>query len=99
MGFTEDQNKLLQAKLDIANIKPASSNFNGPKGDYLEGWFVIQEANRIFGHDGWSMEILSLAACHEPYQNQNENWIVGYICTIRVIAGDRNVVLRCLQIA
>lgn len=36
--------------------KGGQSSF-GPKGDYLEGWHVINEANRIFGFDGWSYTI------------------------------------------
>jgi len=27
---------------------------------YVEGWFVLEQANRIFGYDGWSSEIKSL---------------------------------------
>lgn len=45
----------LNRKLDPSVVKPAKSF--GPKGDYLEGWFVIQEANRIFGFDGWHYSV------------------------------------------
>ncbi len=29
---------------------------NGREFSYLEGWYVLSEANRIFGFDGWSRE-------------------------------------------
>ena len=45
----------LSKKLDPANVKPAKQF--GPKGDYIEGWHAIAEANRIFGFDGWSYAI------------------------------------------
>jgi DNA recombination protein Rad52 len=47
----------LEAKLDKAHVRPASKW--GPKGDYIEGWHVIAEANRIFGFGGWSYHIRS----------------------------------------
>jgi DNA recombination protein Rad52 len=76
---------LLEQKLDTANVKAASTDFNGPKGDYLEGWHVINEANRIFGFGGWSYEILSLKQACEVTQNTKGNNVVAYICTISVL--------------
>jgi DNA recombination protein Rad52 len=45
----------LDAKLDPKHVKPAKSF--GPKGDYIEGWHAMAEANRIFGHDGWTYQV------------------------------------------
>ena len=45
----------LTRKLDPANVKPAKQF--GPKGDYIEGWLAMAEANRIFGFDGWHYQI------------------------------------------
>jgi len=45
----------LTRKLDPANVKPAKSF--GPKGDYIEGWHAMAEANRIFGFDGWAYTV------------------------------------------
>ncbi len=45
----------LSRKLDPAHIKPAKQF--GPKGDYIEGWHAMAEANRIFGYDGWHYAI------------------------------------------
>lgn len=54
MNWTDITHELTR-KLDPANVKPAKSF--GPKGDYIEGWHAIAEANRIFGFDGWSYTI------------------------------------------
>ena len=45
----------LTRKLDPTNVKPAKQF--GPKGDYIEGWLAMAEANRIFGFDGWHYQI------------------------------------------
>lgn len=45
----------LSKKLDPAHVKPAKAY--GPKGDYIEGWHAIAEANRIFGFDGWNYTV------------------------------------------
>lgn len=73
--------KELEKKLDPDNVKPPSK---GAKGEYIEGWHAIAEANRIFGFGGWSYEILSLIMAGQPYDNQNGNKVVNYICQIRV---------------
>lgn len=82
--LSEAQKKLLSDKLDASHVKPPSAN--GPKGDYLEGWHVIAEANRIFGFDGWSYDIYTLTQCHEAFKNEKGNWVVSYIARVKVNA-------------
>ncbi len=87
---------LLEAKLDGAHVKKGGGNF-GPKGDYLEGWFVIQEANRIFGHGGWSYTInldrddLREVEVTKRAKNGNEwkemQWQAAYTCVCRLVVG------------
>ena len=80
-----DAEKELMKALDSANIK------NRTKGsanlDYLESWFVIAEANRIFGNLGWNRETV-LLECVSKEKNQNGNHIIGYISKVRVTVGD-----------
>lgn len=87
MTFSDEQVKLLQAKLDPSNVKPPSQY--GPKGDYLEGWFVIAEANRIFGFDGWSYEVVETRLVSEAPRKigkqQRDGWSVTYIAKVRVV--------------
>lgn len=80
---------LLDAKLDPAHVKPPSKF--GPKGDYIEGWHAIQEANRIFGHGGWSYVIKSLEkdALAEGKNGKGEpQWQAAYTCIVTVTVGD-----------
>ncbi len=74
-----------------SNVKPAQQF--GPKGDYLEGWHVIAEANRIFGWNGWSYSIMDRALVAERERkigrapNQKDGWGVSYLCRVRVMVG------------
>jgi len=45
----------LSKKLEPAHVHPPKPY--GPKGDYIEGWHAIAEANRIFGFGAWSYEL------------------------------------------
>lgn len=45
----------LSRKLDPSHVHPPKQY--GPKGDYIEGWHAISEANRIFGFGAWSYEL------------------------------------------
>ena len=53
-GLREDQIKALNGKLKAAHVKTREEN--GQELSYIEGWFTIAEANRIFGFDGWNRE-------------------------------------------
>lgn len=55
-GSYDWQIKTLGEKLNKAAIK------QNPRGfDYLEGWYVIEVMNQIFGFDGWSGEVKELS--------------------------------------
>ena len=54
MGFDQRQRKALKAKLRFAHVRTRVSN--GTKVHYIEGWQVVAEANRIFGHENWDRE-------------------------------------------
>lgn len=85
--ITSEQRKLLEAPLDPKHVKKPSGSF-GPKGDYLEGWHVINELNRIFGFDGWSYTIeLHRDDLREATDSKgNAQWQAAYtcICTLKV---------------
>ncbi len=57
MSFTDKQRRALRAKLRYQNVRTRASN--GANIAYVEGWHVIAEANRIFGHDSWDRKTLS----------------------------------------
>lgn len=87
MSFTQKQTDALNAPLDPKHVKKPSGSF-GPKGDYLEGWHVINEMNRVFGFDGWSYTIdLTRDALTEAADSRgNMQWQAAYtcICTLTV---------------
>lgn len=81
---------LLDEKLDPRHVKKASSGGFGPKGDYIEGWHAIAEANRIFGHENWSYTIKSLTRDdlrEGKTRNGDMQWQAAYTCIITVTVG------------
>ena len=78
----------LAKPLDPKHVKKPSGNF-GPKGDYLEGWHVINELNRVFGFDGWSYAIdLSRDDLREGTDSKgNPQWQAAYTCVCTLTVG------------
>ena len=54
MGFSPKQVSALRRNLDGRQIRTREAH--GRELSYIEGWFAISEANRIFGFDGWNRE-------------------------------------------
>ncbi len=54
MGFTAKQVEALRRNPASRYIRTREAN--GRQLSYLEGWYALSEANRIFGFDGWSRE-------------------------------------------
>jgi DNA repair and recombination protein RAD52 len=77
----------LNKKLDPAAIKPPPK---GKFGEYVDGYHVISEANRIFGNGGWSYEITRLTETSRQeitLRGQNGEYQqvrVSYMCTVKV---------------
>lgn len=88
MTFTPEQAKLLAAPLDPKHVVKPTGQF-GAKGDYIEGWHAIAEANRIFGHDGWSYTIaMTQDSLREGQDSRgNAQWQAAYTCICTVTAG------------
>jgi len=57
MAFTDSQTRKLRAKLNAKHVRTRQSN--GATLNYVEGWHVIAEANRIFGFEGWDRETVA----------------------------------------
>ena len=57
MAFSAGQIKNLRAKLSGRVVK--TRQVEGRELSYVEGWHVIAEANRIFGHDAWDRKTVS----------------------------------------
>lgn len=60
--------------------------------DYLEGWYVINRANQIFGHGKWSTSIIDkdrVQMEQKPTKDgKAQNWWIGYVVTAKVTLPD-----------
>jgi len=84
MSFNEEQKKLLNQKINKNNVSFRSGG-GGQKLAYVESWHVIQEANRIFGFDGWSSETIETSLVFEDPK------CVSYIAKVRITVGNNIV--------
>lgn len=81
----------LAKKLDPAAVRQRQQS--GQSLSYIEGWFTIAEANRIFGFDGWQRETLDIRCVAEKERkigkapNQRDGWTVTYTARVRVTVG------------
>jgi DNA repair and recombination protein RAD52 len=90
MMFTAEQKQALGAPLNRQHVK---SRTQGGRGvSYIEGWRAIDEANRIFGFDGWTRETTEIKCVAERERkigkepNTRDGWGVSYIAKIKVVA-------------
>ena len=80
MTFTKEQTKQLNQPIDPKVV--AFRQQGSMQLAYLESWYVINEANRIFGFDGWQSETVQLDCV------QSDDFCVTYIAKVRVTIGD-----------
>jgi DNA recombination protein Rad52 len=92
MSFSEEQTNLLNEPLLKENVKTREGTGN-TQLSYLASFHVIEEANRIFGFDGWDSEILSLTQADKteyekpPYNagdDPKQMISISYLCKLRV---------------
>ena len=83
MTFTEKQIQQLSEPILAKNVKERDGNSAGTfQLAYVEGWHVIDEANRIFGYGGWSSETIETSMVNAEPDN------VTYIAKVRITVGD-----------
>lgn len=82
MAFTDSITKELGKRLEPGNIKTRQQA--GQTLSYVEGWHVIAEANRIFGFDGWTREMLRLEETNRD--EVGGKWRVGWMAVVQVTA-------------
>jgi DNA repair and recombination protein RAD52 len=83
--FNDKQNQVLAYELDSSRIKSRS------KGNitlsYLEGFDIIETANKIFGYGNWDYSITKLEHVSQEL-NQNQNNIICYRAIVNVVVHD-----------
>ena len=80
MGFSAKQLQALRRPLDGRQIRTREAH--GRELSYIEGWFAISEANRIFGFDGWSRETIE-TRCVLSRENRG-TFLAVYIAKVRI---------------
>lgn len=91
MTFTAEQNAALAANLDKGRV--ATRKQAGRELSYIEGWWAISEANRIFGFDGWSSETVDIRCVSERERKigkdnyAKDGWGVSYVARVRIVVG------------
>lgn len=86
--LTDTQKAQLDAPLNASKVKQRSQA--GRSLSYIEGWWAIAEANRIFGFDGWTRETIDLRCVAEKPRKvgQGDGFGVTYIARVRVTVGE-----------
>jgi DNA repair and recombination protein RAD52 len=79
--FTEEQLKNLEAPLNGKRVKRREQG--NITLSYLEGYDIIDHANKIFGFDGWGYDVTKLEQVSEEI-NEKNNKVVAYRALITV---------------
>jgi hypothetical protein len=91
MGFSAKQIRALRRPPNRCHIRTRRAN--GRELSYLEGWYAISEANRIFGFDGWNRETLE-TRCVVARENRG-TFLAIYIAWVRVtVQADGATIIR-----
>jgi DNA recombination protein Rad52 len=80
MAFSEKQIKALKRKLDHRYVR--TREVSGREFSYIEGWYAISEANRIFGFDGWNRETID-SRCVLARENRG-SFVAVYTARVRI---------------
>jgi len=91
MGFSAKQVQALRRSPDHRHIRTRAAN--GRQLSYLEGWYAMSEANRIFGFDGWSRETVE-TRCAVARENRG-TFLAIYIARVRItVHADGAMIIR-----
>ena len=91
MGFSAKQVLALRRNLDHRHVRTREAH--GRELFYVEGWYAISEANRIFGFDGWNRETIE-SRCVLARENRG-TFLAVYIARVRVtVHADGAIIIR-----
>lgn len=74
--------ELLDEAIPSSAVRQRDSG-TGFKLSYLEGHYVIDRLNKIFGNANWSYELKDLRCVHQG-QDSYDRYIVSYLATVRL---------------
>ena len=91
MGFSAKQLQALRRQPNRSHIRTREAH--GRELTYLEGWYAISEANRIFGFDGWSRETLESRSVLA--RETRGTFLAVYLARVRVtVQADGTTIIR-----
>jgi recombination DNA repair RAD52 pathway protein len=91
MGFSARQVQALRRNPGGRHIRTREAH--GRELTYLEGWYAISEANRIFGFDGWNRETVE-SRCVLARENRG-SFLAVYLARVRVtVHADGTTIIR-----
>src|SRR4029453_11656978 len=91
MAFTAKQTQALRRALSARRIRTREAN--GRELSYIEGWYAISEAHRIFGFDCWSRETTD-SRCVLTRENRG-SFLAVYIAKVRItVQADGMTIVR-----
>jgi recombination DNA repair RAD52 pathway protein len=82
MTFSSKQLSALKSDVDPAFTRQRKLN-DGRELPYIEGWYAISEANRIFGFDAWSRETVDVK-CLQAREVRG-SFQVLYLAKVRLV--------------
>jgi len=85
-GFSDAQVRMLAGKLQEKHIRTREGH--GMTLSYIEAWHAIDEANRVFGFDGWDRETVSAERVWEDGRREPKACSYAVRVRIRVRAGE-----------
>ena len=91
MGFSTKQVQALQRNPDHRNVR--TREVNGRELTYIEGWYAVAEANRIFGFDAWNRETAE-SKCVHARENRGA-FLAVYTARVRItVQADGTIIIR-----
>ena len=91
MGFSAKQLQALRRSLNSRHVRTREAH--GRELSYIEGWYAISEANRIFGFDGWNRETVD-SRCVLARENRG-SFLAVYVAKVRItVQADGAIIVR-----
>lgn len=86
MAIDKELLRALTAPLPKDAVKTRAQG--GQALSYVEGWYAIDQANKVFGFDGWSMELVETRVVHQYTRKaaRGENLVALIQATVRIRA-------------
>jgi Rad52/22 family double-strand break repair protein len=90
MGFSDQQLRALGRRVPARAVR--SRTVSGKELTYIEGWFALSQANRIFGFDGWDRETVETKCLQAREARGTYTAIYAARVRITVRTGDRTII-------